>query len=89
MPDDQDNTEQIRKQIEATKDLTETFLDTLVQIVALQHALVDAKILTLDQVQAHVNRLNSLPAVLKLRRNTGERSAILDALLRSYEGPIQ
>lgn len=65
------------------------FLDIMVRLIAVQFALVDSGILTFPQVQAHVDRLNELPPVLKAHSAYGPRSEVIDALLRAYEGPIQ
>jgi hypothetical protein len=64
------------------------FLDMMVQVVALQFALVEAGTLTADQIKRHADRLNLLPSIVSARTTYG-RSEVLDGLLRAYEGPKQ
>ena len=65
------------------------FLDVMVQVVALQFALVDAGVLTFAQVQEHIQRLNSIPSLLQARSMYGVRSDVIEGLLASYKGPVQ
>lgn len=87
MPDE--NNEQIRSQIEATRSLMGVLLDVMIQVVALQFALADAGILKPAEVQKQVVRLEGLEAIRTARNTYGAPSAELTALLQSYQGPVQ
>jgi hypothetical protein len=93
MPDENDvdekNDERIRRQIQATKELTGMFLDTLVQVVALEFALQDAKRLDLKEVHKHALRLEGLESVRKMRSICGVPSELLKQMLGAYQGPVQ
>jgi hypothetical protein len=77
------------EQAKALAKVAGAFLDMTIQVIAVQYALMDAGLLKLDQVQKHLDRLNQLPLVLTARSIYGPRSEVIDALLRSYEGPVQ
>ena len=88
MPDSED-TANDPEQSQVLKEALGVFLDMIVQLVALQFALVDAHVVTWDRVEAHAKELNQRPAIQKARGIYGTHSEVLEALLRSYKGPVQ
>ena len=77
------------EQLKALNRTAEIFLDVLVQVVALQFALVDAGTLTFEQVKKYTDALNRRSEIVAARSAHGGRSEVLHALLQAYEGPIQ
>jgi hypothetical protein len=88
MPNEND-AEQIRKQLEAVRGMNGAVLDLMVQVTALQFALADAGLLKPEEVQKQAIRLEGLEAIQRARSIYGAPSAALTALLQSYQGPVQ
>ncbi len=81
--------EQVQRQIESTNQLIGMFLDTLIQVVAMEFALRDAKRLDLDRVQMHALELENSEAVQRIRKICGAQSELVKQLLAGYRGTVQ
>jgi hypothetical protein len=69
--------------------ITGFLLEIMLQHLAFRLALVEAGVLTHEQIRSQVQRLNTIPAVQKLRIAYGTPTQVLDEVLKDYEGTVQ
>lgn len=93
MPNEHHAPSELAKVEQLGKQATSNMLDALIRVFSLQQALVENGSLTQAQIDKHFDALNSLESVQSVRKQYGSAEptlgAILDSLLRNYQGPLQ